>query len=264
MCLDRGSFCQNGQCFQCPDGTRCSGPGENDTTPVPSPSPPPFNPLNPFPQPVVPLPVVPTGLRSPCKAVSQEPSVPCPGAYGDFQCIEAQSYCVDGSIISCPNDGYCHGNAGEAPCKSEKPEGPTCTAPNNACVEPLTYCSQGIVFECPEGLVCKASFPCVEPADDTCTAANNTCLTAEGSDLYCLGGEKLSCPEGYECGEPIAPGLAPCRPRPQTPTEVCWSGADDYTCLDSESYCLVSCWAVMVPDSRCTRPGVHTCAPLTC
>lgn len=87
--------------------------------------------------------------------------------------------------------------------------------------------------------MCKGGFPCVESADDTCTAANNTCLTAEGSDLYCLGGEKLSCPEGYECGEPIGPGLAPCRPRPPSNTEVCWSGADDYTCLDSESYCLV-------------------------
>lgn len=156
----------DGECFSCPDGTKCTGSS-------------------------------PGSSASPCTADEAPP--PCPGLYGDFQCIDARRYCLvracqrarpcllpcllppaccrcccyalrcrshcchspatalpqpaeppahhlliapapaapqDGATITCPRSGWCHGNAGESPCKSTPPpEEQSCTVKNNACID---------------------------------------------------------------------------------------------------------------------------------
>ena len=176
--------------------------------------------------------------------------------------------------MACPNDGYCWGNAGEGPCKSERPTEPACAADDYLCVdfgcgvcvclpaaclsvaacvhvEPpaaaswppncrprtpcRTYCHGNVTFECPGDQVCKGSFPCSIQPDDTCDGADNSCLNSSSTD-YCLGGERLTCPEGYRCSAAAGERGNPCIPA-ASELPLCWADVEDNTCLDNSHYC---------------------------
>lgn len=186
--------------------------------------------------------------------------VPPPECEGSLKCIDAASFCDNGTISTCADGFACTGDEGAAACTAAAaPAGGetaavTCTDPDQSCIAgadggaSTSYCIGGAVIPCDtgkreagsvgwlHGAGCVPCWPSVAAEQHdcvphkACTAHPHAALSCPPfrpwrADTTCSGDAGSA-----QCMAVVAPEDAP------PPVESC--SQENYACIDGSTYCF--------------------------